>query len=409
MDQERAKKEEEHRVAYKESVQQRLEHLKEEKWKDIYSIIKDMTYVEGCSFLMGNKKDSKNPPHIAEVKPFWIRKNNISQDEMWSVYAHPYDALEFCENISYVLGIQIQLPSREQLEYAVKSKLCKIGKDIEFLICDGSQSLDHDLICNYVNNSVKSISTIPKESDQLYYAACRDAESGQIEKALDKLERSLNAGFDNYTNMKNNTLYSLQKDIRYQDMLEEVKKREQAKKREQVRKSQITYSRPRPTFTIVCTSPEFHSILENYKKKEEDEKRCIEEELETLWHSVVDPFFDNIEHLSYEERSFFRKKSYQIRYLKEPLTWRIWNAIMNRDSLEKWASKDLQKKHKDVCLQNSFSEIRKYNLDAFLNKLNEYRAGKMRLDFVYNDKKTEEKLQKNKIVGQGIYLYVKED
>jgi len=117
MDQERAKKEEEHRVAYKESVQQRLEHLKEEKWKDIYSIIKDMTYVEGCSFLMGNKKDSKNPPHIAEVKPFWIRKNNISWDEMWSVYAHPYDALEFCENISYVLGIQIQLPSREQLEY----------------------------------------------------------------------------------------------------------------------------------------------------------------------------------------------------------------------------------------------------------------------------------------------------
>jgi hypothetical protein len=82
---------------------------------------------------------------------------------------------------------------------------------------------------------------------------------------------------------------------------------------------------------------------------------------------------------------------------------------MNRDSLEKWASKDLQKKHKDVCLQNSFSEIRKYNLDAFLNKLNEYMAGKMKFDFVYNDKKTEEKLQKNKIVGQGIYLYVKED
>jgi len=36
-------------------------------------------------------------------------------------------------------------------------------------------------------------------------------------------------------------------------------------------------------------------------------------------------------------------------------------------------------------------------------------AGKMKFDFVYNDKKTEEKLQKNKIVGQGIYLYVKED
>ena len=33
----------------------------------------------------------------------------------------------------------------------------------------------------------------------------------------------------------------------------------------------------------------------------------------------------------------------------------------------------------------------------------------MKFDFVYNDKKTEEKLQKNKIVGQGIYLYVKED
>lgn len=322
-EEERAKKEaNEKRMALEEEECKLIERIKNEEQGVISSIIKDMIYVEGGSFLMDNKKDPRNPSRIVEVNPYWIKKNDLSEDEIWRIakQSSSFHHL-FLSRLSKVLGLQFQLPSHEQLEYAVKAKMCKMSKEYYNLIEDGSQSLDYKL-CKHSNN-------------------------------------------DHYT---------------------------------------IIDTR----FKIVCSSPEFRLIFEDYKKKEDEEKREKEMKYEALWHSVVDEYLNNIVCYKYEEKGFFTKKTIQIRFLSKPLTWRVWNAFMNRDSFEEWAIKDLQKKNKDNCIPNSYSDIRKYNLDVFLNKLNEYKTGDLVYDFIFNNKKLEEKLLKESIIDKGVYLYIKE-
>ena len=317
---EKARKEAE--IAAEEEERELINNLRDTKEQIISSIILDMVYVEGGSFLMGNKKDPKNPPRIVEVKPFWIKRNDISEDEIWEIakQGSSFHHL-FLSRLSKVLGLQFQLPSHEQLEYAVKAKMCKMSKEFYSLIEDGTQSFDHKLY--------------------------KHSNDGQYR------------------------IYDTR-------------------------------------FKIVCSSPEFRYLFEEYKKKEDEEKKEKEKKFEALWHSVVDEYLNNINCYNYEEKGFFTKKTVQIRFLSEPLTWRIWNAFMNRDSYEEWALKDLQKNNKDSNISNTYSDIHKYNLDVFLNKLNEYKIGELEFDFIFNNKKIEEKLLKESIIDKGVYLYIKE-
>lgn len=336
-----------------------VDYLRDTKQQTLFSIIKDMVYVEGGSFLMGNPSDSSNPPHIVEVKPFWIKKNDISHSEMSDLqFKFDYDkAVPFCNRLSSIIGVEFQLPSQEQLEYAVKSGYCKLASYTSHIISNGDEVIDPDL---------------------------------RLHKGLWR-----NSFFRNWA-----------------------------------------YN-----FRIICLSPEFNSIQETYKKREEEENRKKEEEkkkiaeearlraeqerieqerkrrekeerLRSLWHSIVDEYLNNTDSYSYHKGFLFTKKTFSFRYIKAPLTWRIWNAITKKNTLEEWESKDtkaLQEEKRDIHIPHPYKEDCKYNLDKFLDKLNEYTAGKMKLDFIFYNRELEDNLVKEGKIGKGVYLYIKED
>lgn len=356
---ERAKKEAEEKAleeakAAEEEERKLVDYLRDTKQQTLFSIIKDMVYVEGGSFLMGNPSDSSNPPHIVEVKPFWIKKNDISHSEMSDLqFKFNYDkAVPFCNRLSSIIGVEFQLPSQEQLEYAVKSGYCRLASHSGNLV-----SNRHGCICIDSNLIYRGL---------LGLVAC---------------------------------------------------------------------------FRIICLSPKFHSIQETYKKREEEEnwkkeeekkknaeearlraeqerieqerkRREKEERLRSLWHSIVDEYLNNTDSYIYHKGFLFTKKTFSFRYIKAPLTWRIWNAITKKNSLEEWESKDtkaLQEEKRDIHIPHPYKEDCKYNLDKFLDKLNEYTAGKMKLDFIFYNRELEDNLVKEGKIGKGVYLYIKED
>ena len=64
------------------------------------------------------------------------------------------------------------------------------------------------------------------------------------------------------------------------------------------------------------------------------------------------------------------------------------------------AQKNGKKNPDDIMVQSK--------LGTFLKRINEYMAGKMEFDYLYNNKKLEEKILKAKLLKNGVYLYVKE-
>ena len=159
----------------------------------------------------------------------------------------------------------------------------------------------------------------------------------------------------------------------------------------------------RAYFRLVCTDSKFDDI-----------KFQLTEKIRKLWLPIVDEFISCSDTFDYEEGVLFMKKKYHIRFLKNPITWRVWNAIMLKDSLDEWGKRDRQamgeigSNSKEREVPNPDMKMPNYKLGTFLNKLNEYMEGKVVFEYLRNNKQFEEKLRDAHKIGLGEYLYFKE-
>ena len=201
-------------------------------------------------------------------------------------------------------------------------------------------------------------------------------------------------------------------------------------------------------FRIVCSDQKLSSIKEEFEKieeelvkkaeeekalaekkhreAEEEQLKMIEEqkqqkeearinEIKQSWRTIVDEFVNDIETYEYEEGFFFNKKKKQIRFIKSPITWRVWNAIMLKDSLVEWEKQDSQamreinKRNRDEKTPDPNMRMPYYRLDSFLDKFNEYMEGKIVYGYLREKESLEEKLRDANKIRWDQHLYIKED
>ena len=158
---------------------------------------------------------------------------------------------------------------------------------------------------------------------------------------------------------------------------------------------------------LCCTSENFSAIYKKYRDKKLKRRK-------ELWLSLIEKYLNATELFEYEEGILFMKKKMRVRYTKEPLTWRVWNAIMEKDFLDVWESKDQKaikasQKEKNKNSQGIDQIMNRYHLDNFLKKINDYMAGKRIFEYVHDNKNLEGMLLKEGKIRYGVYLYTKED
>ena len=147
---------------------------------------------------------------------------------------------------------------------------------------------------------------------------------------------------------------------------------------------------------------------------------CTDNRMELLhttikWNSLVNTFLNETETFEYETGILFFKKKKQIRYLKQPVTNRIWNAIMQRGALTEWgrqdalSMKEIEKKNQDKKIPDPYKKVSgSKKLADFLKNLNDYLKGEYKLDYLHNLKEAENKLRDSgKINKSGAYLIIK--
>ncbi|HAX80135.1 MAG TPA: Sulphatase-modifying factor protein [Cyanobacteria bacterium UBA11372] len=123
-------------------------------------VVLEMVYIPGGTFQMGSSEQSyEQPVHQVTVKPFFIGKYLITQEQYQAVMVDNYsdfegaklpvenvrweDAMEFCAELSQKTGKNYRLPSEAEWEYA-----CRAGTTTPFHFGD---TITPDLV-NYDGN-----------------------------------------------------------------------------------------------------------------------------------------------------------------------------------------------------------------------------------------------------------------
>ena len=271
---EKAKKEAEEKAKKEakaaEEERKLVDYLRDTKQQTLFSIIKDMVYVEGGSFLMGNPSDSSNPPHIVEVKPFWIKKNDISHSEMSDLqFKFDYHkAVPFCNRLSSIIGVEFQLPSQEQLEYAVKSGYCKLASYTSHIISNGDEVIDPDLRLHkglWRNSFFRNWA-------YNFRIICLSPEFNSIQETYKKREEEENR-------KKEEEKKKIAEEARLRAEQERIEQERKRREKEEEKKKIAEEARLR---------------AEQERIEQERQRREKEERLRSLWHSIVDEYLDNI-------------------------------------------------------------------------------------------------------------------
>lgn len=361
-----------------------VEHLKATATKTISNIVRDMVFIEGDNALLGSVNNRSNPPHMGNVESFWIKRHSISMDEMEkllidnSVSSENID--KFVQRLSKILDCAFDIPTATQLEYAMRAK------DKNFVPSNNSiRQIGDDRIIDYwispeytkgytifkiedVSGPIVTLHKATTAKDIIFRIVCSDQKLRSIKEDFEKIEEEL------------------------------------------------------------CKKAEEEKILAERKRKEaeEEQRRMIEEqkrqkeearinEIRQSWQTLVNKFVNDIDTFEYEEGFFFNKKKKQIRYIKSPIIWRVWNAIMLKDSLLEWEKQDSQamrefnKKDRDKKIPDPNMRMPYYRLDSFLEKFNEYMGGKIVYGYLREIKSLEEKLRDANKIRWDEHLYIKED
>lgn len=137
---------------------------------------------------------------------------------------------------------------------------------------------------------------------------------------------------------------------------------------------------------------------EEQKRKAEQRKAAREEtsRLSNAWHLVVDNFLSELDTAKFK----LGVTTVSVQYLKKPLTWRVWNAFMMKDSLKEWMEVDRQEPTPDRI-------VSRHEMGDFIKKLNQYTSKQMKFGFVYNDDILKKELVEKGILDNEDFVYVK--
>jgi hypothetical protein len=160
-----------------------------------------------------------------------------------------------------------------------------------------------------------------------------------------------------------------------------------------------------PQYVIIQREEQLRAEEER-KLQEQEEKRIKAEQrkvareeasrLSSAWHLVVDNF------LSEQDIAKFKSGStiVSVQYIKKPLTWRIWNAFIMKDSLREWMEVDASESMPDRIVTRS-------EMGDFIKQLNQYTSEQMKFGWIYNNETLKKELVDKGIIDNEDYLYVK--
>ena len=130
------------------------------------------------------------------------------------------------------------------------------------------------------------------------------------------------------------------------------------------------------------------------KAKEEAERKAKEEAERNSYKSLIEDFVSDIKECEYKDGIIFGKKK-KIHYVANPITKRIWNAVVNKSSETDFDDNDF---------------VPQKELGTFLENLNSYYSGKIVFEYLHKNihalvhLQVYEKQDKN-----ACFVYIKEE
>lgn len=147
--------------------------------------------------------------------------------------------------------------------------------------------------------------------------------------------------------------------------------------------------------------------LEEERKAQEQEEKRIKAELRkaakeeasrlsNAWHLVVDNYLSELDIAKFKSGV----TTVSVHYIKKPLTWRVWNALIMKDSLKEWTETDASESMPDRIITRS-------EMGDFIKRLNQYTSEQMKFGWVYNNETLKKELVDKGLIDNENYLYVK--
>lgn len=138
------------------------------------------------------------------------------------------------------------------------------------------------------------------------------------------------------------------------------------------------------------------------QKKAEKERALL---ISDTWHQLIESFLSKTDIIDFKKDIMV----VHVHYIKSPVPWRIWNAIMMKDSLIEWFEKDSQLM--ETLHGNNAKDpnriVSRNEMGDFINKLNQYTSGRITFDFIYkNETLKKELIERGSVINEDC-LYVK--
>jgi len=355
----RLKAEEETRLKAKEEARHKAEmkiranHIKQNYPEVINAILDDMILVEGKSF---HRFCDIGTSDMTTVEDFWVKKSVVSYSEFDALlnlngffervekaYCSRDKAMKFAELLSYITSFNFTVPSSGQLEYVLRG-----GKEC------------NDTNFSYNNSIISELRYLGGEryhehssSSVLYVDAVID------EEPIDTLSFFRLA-------TKDPAFFEYKK-----RQLEEAKRKNAEEKK---RKAEEDARRK--------------AEEEGAKLKAEEEERR-----KNKWIYVVTEWLKSQEAYEYKHGIIFGDKK-KIVIVTQPITRRIWNAVVNHNSEMDFDSSEL---------------VSQKELGDFLKRLNESDLDLSQFDYLHNNSYAYGALSARKVIDEkGVYLYLKD-